>query len=81
MNRSFPATDRVSLDLGTTLAGQTVRLRFRIATDGGVSAPGWTIDNLTVQGIENHPFTSVVPHTGPCTPPPVISAVPPARTE
>ena len=32
----------------STLAGQNVKFRFRIGTDGSVSNPGWDIDNLRV---------------------------------
>ena len=32
-NATFPALEHVALNLGAGLAGQTVRLRFRIATD------------------------------------------------
>jgi hypothetical protein len=73
-NAAYPATDRVSLNFGAALAGQTVRLRFRIGTDASVNAPGWTIDNLVVTGIDNKPFTAVVPHAGNCQAPPVARA-------
>jgi MYXO-CTERM domain-containing protein len=77
-NPSAPAADTVTLDLGTALAGQTVRLRFRIGTDGGVGAPGWTIDDLVFQGIDNTPFTTVVLHGGggQCQTAPVANAGP-----
>jgi hypothetical protein len=75
-NATFPSLQRVSLAFGTALAGQTVRLRFRIGTDLGVGGPGWTIDNIAVSGIDNLPFTTVVPHTGNCQVPPVASAGP-----
>ncbi len=66
----------VSLNLGTALAGQTVLLRYRIGTDVGGSGPGWTIDNIAFEGIDNTPFTAVVPHTGACQEPPVANAGP-----
>jgi large repetitive protein len=75
-NPSFPAPDTVDLDLGTAMAGQTVLVRFRIGTDAGASAPGWTIDNIIVQGIDNMPFTTVTPHAGECQEPPVANAGP-----
>ncbi|MEM1202333.1 MAG: choice-of-anchor J domain-containing protein [Acidobacteriota bacterium] len=31
-------------------AGQTVQLRFRLATDSSVARPGWTIDDVRVRG-------------------------------
>ena len=55
-NASWPARDHVVLDLGTALAGQTIRLRFRMGTDGGVGAPGWDVDNIAVAGLTNTPF-------------------------
>ena len=55
-NASYPERDHVSIDLGTALAGQTIRLRFRVGTDGGVGAPGWDIDNIAFTGITNTPF-------------------------
>jgi hypothetical protein len=75
-NAAFPNLDRVTLDFGTALAGQTVRLRFRIGTDASVGGPGWTIDNIAVQGIDNQPFTTVGPHTGNCQAPPIAEAGP-----
>jgi ABC-type transporter MlaC component len=34
-----------------SLAGQSnVVFRFRVGTDGSAGAPGWDIDNVTVQG-------------------------------
>ena len=67
-NASFPATDPVSLDLGTALAGQTVQIRFRIGTDAAAGAPGWTVDDIAFAGIDNTPFGVVVDDDGVCTP-------------
>jgi bacillopeptidase F (M6 metalloprotease family) len=39
-----------NVSLGTTYQGQTVRLRFRMSTDQGGSAPGWTIDDIALSG-------------------------------
>ena len=72
----FPALVPVSLNLGTALAGRTVSLRFRIGTDPGGTGPGWTIDNIAILGIDNTPFTAVVPHAGVCQEPPIASAGP-----
>jgi hypothetical protein len=65
INPSFPSTDRLSLDLGTQLAGMTFRVRFRIGTDGAVGAPGWTIDDFAATGITNTPFPVQGAETGP----------------
>ena len=67
-NPSYPATDPVTLNLGPGLAGQTIQIRFRIGTDGAVGAPGWTIDNIEFDGIDNTPFGIVVSDDGVCTP-------------
>ena len=69
-NPSFPGTDRVTLDFGAALAGQTFKLRFRIATDAGVGAPGWEIDDIVVTGITNTPFPTQVAEDGSCGPGP-----------
>ncbi|HEU5058067.1 MAG TPA: M36 family metallopeptidase, partial [Kofleriaceae bacterium] len=67
-NPSFPATDLVTLDLGPGFSAQTVLIRFRIGTDASVGAPGWTIDDIAVTGIDNTPFGVVVDDDEVCTP-------------
>jgi hypothetical protein len=62
----YPATETVTLDFGTQLAGMTFKLRFRIATDGGVGAPGWEIDDVAFTGITGTPFPAQVADTGVC---------------
>jgi len=62
----YPATELVTLDFGTQLAGMTFQLRFRIGTDGGVGAPGWELDDVTFQGIVGTPFPAQVTDTGSC---------------
>jgi large repetitive protein len=42
------------------LAGQTIRIRFRIGTDEAVGDFGWALDNLSFQGITNTPFSTLV---------------------
>lgn len=56
----------VTLNFGTQLAGQTVRLRFRIGTDMLVGDEGWELDNLAFQGITNAPFPALVAETAVC---------------
>jgi hypothetical protein len=65
-NPSWPGTDEVTYDLGTALAGQTVRVRFRIGTDAAVGATGWQLDDLSFGGIDNTPFAEVVPDAPGC---------------
>jgi MYXO-CTERM domain-containing protein len=59
-NAAWPATETVTLDLGTAMAGKTVRIRFRIGADASVGASGWEIDDVVVTGITNKPFASIV---------------------
>jgi hypothetical protein len=74
---TYPAFVPVSLDLGTALAGETVRLRFRIGTDVGSGATGWDIDDLVLTGIGNTPFTKLVPDVANiCPTAPVATAGP-----
>jgi large repetitive protein len=65
-NPSWPSRDTVVLNVGTALAGQTIRLRFRIATDAAAGDIGWELDNVSVQGITNTPFSALVPETQVC---------------
>jgi len=66
-NPSSPATDQVALDLGTQLANQTFRLRFRIGTDQASGGAGWTIDDVAITGLTNKPFPSQIADQGSCT--------------
>ena len=81
---AFPALDRVTLDFGTALAGQTVRLRFRIGTDGWRSRrPAGPSTTSPSRGSTNHPFTAVrsPPHAGPCAPPTAAEPPNPGRPQ
>jgi large repetitive protein len=63
---SYPGTDNVTLDFGTQLAGKAFRIRFRLATDQGTGAPGWTIDDVAFAGIVGTPFPTQVADDGLC---------------
>jgi len=65
-NASFPARQRLTLDLGTAFAGQTVRFRVRIGTDEAAGDLGWEIDNIAFQGITNLPFSAFVADRSRC---------------
>jgi hypothetical protein len=65
-NTGFPATQTVTLSIGTALAGQTFRLRFRAGADTNTGAPGWEIDNLVFTGIVGTPFPTQQPDSGTC---------------
>jgi len=67
----WPSYTRASLDLGNKLAGQTIKLRFRIGTDGGAGAPGWDIDDISFgtsafTSISNTPFGAIVANARTC---------------
>lgn len=62
----FPTMATKTLDFGNALAGKTVKLRFRIATDSGTGASGWEIDNIVVQGVDNTPFSGIIDDAGIC---------------
>lgn len=74
----YPAMQPVTLDFGTSLAGNSVLVRFRIGTDAGVGDIGWDIDAIEASGVDNAPFLTVVPDQAPCAPnqAPVASAGP-----
>jgi hypothetical protein len=63
----FPARTQVTLNFGTQFAGQSVLLRFRIATDTSVAGVGWNIDDIDVSGITNTPFPALVVEPSTCT--------------
>jgi hypothetical protein len=54
----------VTVDLAQEFAGQWLQIRFLgylpPATDVGV--PSWTVDDIELAGIENAPFSVIVPH-------------------
>ena len=65
-SEGYPAMAAVSIDFGTQLAGEDVIVRFRLGTDVLTGAPGWDVDNVTFDGIENSPFTSLVDDAAAC---------------
>jgi uncharacterized repeat protein (TIGR01451 family) len=46
--------------------GSTVQIRFRAASDSGVGAAGWTIDDIALSGVVETPFATLVEDTGTC---------------
>ncbi|HLM76627.1 MAG TPA: PKD domain-containing protein, partial [Polyangiaceae bacterium] len=75
-NNGYPNKSSVSLDLGNSFGGKTVKIRFRIGTDEGAGTPGWEIDNFAVQGISNTPFPTVIADATTCEGAPAASAGP-----
>lgn len=73
-------TDHVSLDLGTSYAGQTVQVRFRIGSDSGFGIYGWLIDGFQAEGILNTPFDLLTADARRCVNrPPSAAATAPAE--
>ncbi|NVJ22557.1 histidine kinase [Myxococcus sp. AM011] len=64
LSANYPAFNPVTFNFGQQFAGRQVRVRFRQASDGGVGAYGWDVDDIRVTGITNTtPFTSRVAET------------------
>ena len=79
-NASTPAAERVAVSFGTGFAGKTLRVRFRIVTDGARGATGWDIDDIGFLGLDEAPFSVVVPNESPtCQGAPVADAGPDRR--
>ena len=64
--RAIPALTTSVVNLGTTYAGQTVRVRFRKGTDYGTGLAGWSIGSLTVEGNQGPVFRRLVNDATPC---------------
>ncbi|MDB4945017.1 MAG: Chitinase [Labilithrix sp.] len=56
----------VSIDLGNSLAGKTVKVRFRIGSDPASGETGWEIDDIGFAGITNQPFATLVDDASVC---------------
>jgi hypothetical protein len=67
-NAAYPGFTTVNVNLGTTYAGKTVKIRWRIGTDEAAGEFGWAIDNLTFNNITNQPFTGLVTEPDACNP-------------
>jgi hypothetical protein len=64
---SYPGQITTTANLGTAYQGQTVRVRFRVATDAGVGGPGWNISTLTFNNLVAPPFMDLGPNATDCT--------------
>jgi hypothetical protein len=65
----FPALQPLTLNFGTQFAGQSIKLRFRLASDFCCTATGWELDDVVVTGITNTPFPGLVAEPSKCTAP------------
>jgi uncharacterized protein (TIGR03382 family) len=75
---SFPAVVHGTVNLGAAFAGKTVLIRFRSGSDSGGNATGFLLDNISVSGITNTPFSTVAADGLKCTPSAVSAG--PAQT-
>jgi Putative Ig domain len=62
------------VNLGPNVAGQTVILRFRMASDISAAAFGWLIDTITVTDACPSPTPTATPTATPTGTPPVITS-------
>lgn len=65
-NLSWPEDDLVHVDLGDQFSGRVVQIGFRLATGLSTGGPGWTVDGVSVGGVDAGPFLLAVPDTGTC---------------
>jgi MYXO-CTERM domain-containing protein len=75
-NPSWPESDRTTLDFGTSLAGQSVKLRFRVGTDMAAGDFGWAVDDIAVFGITNLPFSGIGDDADLCGAEPPVTDLP-----
>ena len=64
---ALSALQPLELDFGNQLAGTAFQIRFRLGTNGGGAFVGWFIDDITVHGLINTPFPTLVAETATCT--------------
>ena len=64
---NYPTSNVERVDLGTTYAGKTVRVRFRIGSDDAAAGKGWDVDDIVFTGLRELPFTSVAPDPNTCS--------------
>mgnify|MGYP001579878117 CR=1 FL=1 len=62
----YPMFNTSALNLGSSYAGQTVQVRFRIGADQASAGAGWELDSIGFTGITNTPFPSLVADRGQC---------------
>jgi hypothetical protein len=74
----YPAYTTATLDFGSQYGGDTVLLRFRVASDSGTASTGWDIDDIALTGVAEPPFDAVLPQSSTCSelPPPLTFVSP-----
>lgn len=72
---AYPGWTNATVALGTTYAGQTVKVRLRIGADTNTAGAGWDVDDFVFTGLSNTPFPSRVGDRKVCiNRPPVANA-------
>ena len=66
ISSGYPAFVTTTVNLGTSFAGQSVQVRFRIGGDLSGDDPGWDIDDIVFNNVTNAPFVSLVPDRALC---------------
>jgi Fungalysin metallopeptidase (M36) len=65
---SYPTFVPQVLNLGNAYANQAnFRLRFGIATDAAATAAGWDIDSISITGLTDTPFNTMIPQSAACS--------------
>ena len=62
---AYPELEALTLDLGDSFGGKTVRLAFTIVTDAFVGDAGWLVDDVAVSGLVAPPFDAAVAAVSP----------------
>lgn len=66
-NTGWPLYDSTTINFGKVLQGKIIQVRFGVTTDANTGLYGWEIDNVSLRGINNSPFGSIVADQGNCT--------------
>ncbi|MCP3101099.1 M36 family metallopeptidase [Myxococcus sp. K15C18031901] len=54
------------MDFGTRFKGKTLQLRFRFGSPWLIESQGWDIDDITLGGVDEKPFSAIVDDAGAC---------------
>lgn len=78
-NAGWPAYETLQIDLGTALAGRSVRFAFRVGSDQYTGATGLEIARFAMAGVTNTPFPTRAPEVAACGPALLADAGPDAE--
>jgi hypothetical protein len=62
-NASYPAFDKLSIDLGKAFIGKDIQVRLRIATDEAVADEGIEVDSIEFHGVSTEAFHATLHET------------------